>query len=59
MPPRVRAAIGGAALARASAFCVGPPIAARSARRAGLGGGRTLRDAALVGGQMRWHDAGW
>eukprot|EP00966_Prymnesium_polylepis_P189809 4398148-Prymnesium_polylepis.1 len=62
MPPRVRAAVGGAALAREARLCVCVLLArrsARSARWAGLSEGRAVRNSALVAGQTRQHDAGW
>eukprot|EP00966_Prymnesium_polylepis_P139601 3225706-Prymnesium_polylepis.1 len=60
MPPRVRSAVGGGALAREARLLCGH--ADRHGRRDELDldwGGRAVRVAALVGEQTRWHDAGW
>ena len=58
VPPRVRAAVGGAALARAARLLFGP--ADRHDRRDGLNLGTAGNaGSALVGGDTRQHDAGW
>eukprot|EP00966_Prymnesium_polylepis_P285610 6597466-Prymnesium_polylepis.1 len=60
IPPRVHAAVGGGALAREARLLCGH--ADRHDQRDELDlrwGGRAVRDAALVGEQTRWHDAGW
>eukprot|EP00966_Prymnesium_polylepis_P171040 3953616-Prymnesium_polylepis.1 len=61
MPPRVRAAVGGGALAREAHLLCGH--ADRHDRRRDeldLGSKACgLRRSCLVGEQTRWHDVGW